>query len=69
MVNWQQIRMLANRWHEILKYLFLLYEYQLAKNFCIFYFTFVVWLEPLFDEDPFVTDDVVTVMEGATRDL
>lgn len=30
--------------------------------------TFVVWLEPLFDEDPFVTDDVVTVMEGATRD-
>ena len=34
-----------------------------------FYFTFVVWLEPLFDEDPFVTDDVVTVIEGATRDL
>ena len=28
-----------------------------------------MWLEPLLDEDPFVTDDVVTVMEGATRDL
>jgi len=27
-----------------------------------------MWLEPLLDEDPFVTDDVVTVMEGATRD-
>jgi len=30
--------------------------------------TLFVWLEPLLDEDPFVTDDVVTVMEGATRD-
>jgi len=30
--------------------------------------TLFMWLEPLLDEDPFVTDDVVTVMEGATRD-
>ena len=40
-----------------------------VKNSYLSNLTLFMWLEPLLDEDPFVTDDVVTVMEGATRDL